>query len=90
MWLGTEGADVIVNGNGGPVFGKDALAERLALHELHGFNPAQPASGQRETADPAEGVNHAKRLHQMKPGSTARALNVAQAPAHAVRHSCTL
>jgi hypothetical protein len=46
-----KGADVIVNGNGGPVFGKDALAERLALHELHGFNPAQPASGKAEAAD---------------------------------------
>jgi hypothetical protein len=33
------------------VFGKDALAERLTLHELHGFNPAQPASGKAETAN---------------------------------------
>jgi hypothetical protein len=40
MWLGVEGADVIVNRDGGPVFGEDALAERLALHELHGFDPA--------------------------------------------------
>jgi hypothetical protein len=40
MWLGVKGADVIVNRDGGPVFGEDALAERLALYELHGFNPA--------------------------------------------------
>jgi len=25
---------------------KDALAKRLALHELHGFNPAEPAGGE--------------------------------------------
>jgi hypothetical protein len=45
------------------MFGEDALAERLALHELHGFNPAQPASGKAEAADPAEGIDHAERLH---------------------------
>jgi len=33
------------------MFGKDALAEGFALHELHGFNPAQPASGETEAAD---------------------------------------
>jgi hypothetical protein len=55
------------------MFGEDALAERLALHELHGFDPAQPASGEAEAADTAEGVNHAERLHQIKPGSQARA-----------------
>jgi hypothetical protein len=38
--LWTESADVIVNGNSGPIFGEDAPAERLALHELHGFDPA--------------------------------------------------
>jgi hypothetical protein len=90
MWLGVERADVIVNRDGGPVFGKDALTERLALHELHGFNAAQPASGKAEAADAAEGVNHAERLHQIKPGSAAQALKVAQAPAHAIRHSATL
>jgi hypothetical protein len=46
-----EGADVSVNGNGGPVFGKDALAERLTLHKRHGFNAAQPASGEAKAAD---------------------------------------
>jgi hypothetical protein len=87
MWLGVEGADVIVNRNGGPVFGKDALAERLTLHKLNGFDPAQPASGKAEAADTAEGVDHAERLHQTNPGSQARARHVAQAPAHASRHS---
>jgi len=38
MWLGVEGADVIVNRYVGPVFGEDALAERLALHKRHGFD----------------------------------------------------
>ena len=42
------------------MFGKDALAERLALHKLHGFNATQPASGKAEAADAAEGVNHAQ------------------------------
>jgi hypothetical protein len=35
-----EVADVIVDRDGRPMFGKDALAKRLTLHELHGFNPA--------------------------------------------------
>ena len=39
---------------------KDALAERLTLHKLHGFNPAEPAGRKRKPADPAEGVNHAQ------------------------------
>ncbi len=42
------------------MFGEDALAERLTLHKLHGFNPAQPASGEAEAADTAEGVDHAE------------------------------
>ena len=42
------------------MFGEDALAERLALHKLHGFNSTQPSSSKAEAADTAEGVNHAK------------------------------
>ena len=60
-----------MNRNGGPVFGEDALAERLTLHELHGFDPAQPASGEAEAADPAEGVNHAKGCHHRAPTNPA-------------------
>jgi hypothetical protein len=55
-----EGADVIVNWDGGPVFGKDALAKRVALHKLHGLNATQPASSKAKSADAAEGVNHAQ------------------------------
>ena len=43
---------------------KDALAEQLTFHKLHGFNPTQPAGGKRKPADPAEGVDHA----QARPG----------------------
>jgi hypothetical protein len=48
-----------MNGNGGPVFGEDALAERFALNELHGLKSANPAGGKAKTADAAECVNHA-------------------------------
>jgi hypothetical protein len=53
------------------VFGEDALAERLALHERHGFNPAQPASGEAEAADTAEGVDHAEGCHHRPPAKLA-------------------
>jgi hypothetical protein len=33
------------------MFRQNAMAERLTLHELHGFNPAQPASGKAEAAN---------------------------------------
>ena len=49
------------------MFGEDALAEGFALHELHGFNAAQPASGEAEAADAAEGVDHAKGCHHRPP-----------------------
>ena len=46
MWLGVEGADVIVNRNGGPMFGEDALAVRLTFYELNRLNSAEPAGSE--------------------------------------------
>jgi hypothetical protein len=45
------------------VFAQDALAVRLAFNELHRLNSAEPAGGQREPADAAEGVDHAEGHH---------------------------
>jgi hypothetical protein len=43
------------------MFVENLLAVRLAFNELHGLNPAKPASCQREAANAAEGVDHAQR-----------------------------
>jgi hypothetical protein len=53
------------------MFGKDALAVRLAFNELHRLNPAEPAGGQRESADAAEGVDHSEH-HQLPPAAATR------------------
>jgi hypothetical protein len=53
------------------VFGEDALAVRLAFNELHRFNAAEPAGGQREPADAAEGVDHSEH-HQLPPAAATR------------------
>ena len=42
------------------MFGEDALAARIPLNELHGLNSAKPASSKGESADAAEGVDHAQ------------------------------
>ena len=49
-----------MDGNPRKVFGKDALAVRLTFYELNRFNPAEPAGGKAESADAAEGVDHAQ------------------------------
>lgn len=54
---------------------QDALAERFALHKLHGFNTTQPAGGKRKPADPAEGVNHAQG-HDRSTACRSRFLNL--------------
>jgi hypothetical protein len=43
------------------MFAQDALTEQFALYKLHCFNPAYPASSQREPADAAEGVKETER-----------------------------
>jgi hypothetical protein len=63
------GADVVMDGNPRKVFGKDALAVRLAFYELNRFNPAKPAGSEAESADAAEGVDHAQ-SHATTPTST--------------------
>jgi hypothetical protein len=49
---------------------QDALAERFTLHELHRFNATQPASGEGESADPAEGVDHAEHVPSLSHASS--------------------
>jgi hypothetical protein len=68
-WL--KGADVIVNGYVGPVFGKDALAVRLTLYELHGLEAANPTGSKGKTADAAEGVKQPE--HDPAPAAEAAA-----------------
>jgi hypothetical protein len=53
------------------VFAEDPLAVRLAFNELHRFNAAEPAGGQRKTADAAEGVDHSEH-HQLPPAAATR------------------
>jgi hypothetical protein len=53
------------------MLGKDALGERLTLHELHRFKTIQPAGGQRKATDAAEGVDHAD-SHHYAPKASAR------------------
>lgn len=62
---GGKGADVIVDGNGGPMFSQNALAKWLTLYKLHGFNAARPASGKTEATNTAKRINHFK--HQLLP-----------------------
>ncbi len=60
------------------MFGKDALAVRLAFNELHRFNAAEPAGGERKSTDAAEGVDHSEH-HQPPPAAATRSRSPRQA-----------
>ena len=42
------------------MFGEDALAERLTLYELHGFNATEPASDKAESANAGKQIQKAQ------------------------------